>query len=176
MNELAAEFKGLKIKEARKAIIEALREKGLLLGQKEIQHAVNVHERCKTELEFLKTKQWYIKVLDRKEELLEAGGEMVWYPAHMKVRYDHWVQNLNWDWCISRQRHFGIPIPVWSCGKCGAHVVPAIEELPIDPTMTTPRKKCSCGSCEFIGETDVLDTWSTSSSSPDIARDRKRVV
>ena len=169
MNELAGEFKGLKIKEARKGIIEALKVKSLLLAQKEIVHAVNVHERCKTELEFLKTKQWYIKVLDRKEELLEAGAQIMWYPEHMKVRYNHWVQNLNWDWCISRQRHFGIPIPVWTCAKCGAHVVPAIEDLPIDPTMVKPRKACSCGSTEFVGETDVLDTWATSSSTPDIA-------
>ena len=169
MNELAGEFKGLKIKEARKVIIDKLRHDGVLKGQKEITHAVNVHERCKTEIEFLKSKQWYIKVLDKKQELLDAGAQMTWYPEHMKVRYDHWVQNLNWDWCISRQRHFGIPIPVWKCLGCGEFIVPEVKELPVDPTVDVPKKKCKCGSKEFVGESDVLDTWATSSVTPEIA-------
>ena len=80
LNELAGDLKGLKILEARKKILEQLKDKNLLLRQQEITHAVNVHERCKTEIEFLKTKQWYIKVLDRKEELLEAAKEIIWYP------------------------------------------------------------------------------------------------
>src|SRR3989338_6951495 len=130
MNELAGEFKGLKIKEARQAILDKLKEQSLLLKQKEIMHDVNVHERCKTEIEFLKTTQWYIKILDKKEELLELANQITWYPQHMKVRYDHWVQNLNWDWCISRQRHFGIPIPIWSCVKCKKHILPEMKDLP----------------------------------------------
>ena len=169
MNELAGEFKGLKIKEARKAIIDKLKETGALLRQQEIVHAVNVHERCKTEIEFLKTKQWYIRLLDTKEELLKLAQEITWYPLHMKVRYDHWVQNLNWDWCISRQRHFGIPIPVWTCRRCQTIIVPERKDLPVDPTTQKPRKPCSCGSTEFSGETDVLDTWATSSVTPEIA-------
>ncbi len=169
MNELALEFKGLKLKEARKGIVDKLKEQGLLLHQKEITHAVNVHERCKTELEFLKTKQWYIKILDQKEKLLDAANQITWYPEHMKVRYDHWVQNLNWDWCISRQRHFGIPIPIWICNKCSAYMLPEQKELPVDPTAAHPTKKCSCGSFSFTGETDVLDTWATSSLTPEIA-------
>ncbi len=169
MNELAGEFKGLKIKDARKAIIDKLKENRLLLNQTEITHAVNVHERCKTEIEFLKTKQWYIKILDKKEELLEAANQMTWYPPHMKVRYDHWVQNLNWDWCISRQRHFGIPIPVWICTKCHAYLLPEQKDLPVDPTMAKPKKSCTCGSTSFEGEKDVLDTWATSSVTPEIA-------
>ena len=169
MNELAGEFRGLKIKEARKAIIDALREKGAWKGQKEITHAVNVHERCKTEIEFLKTKQWYIKLLDKKQELLDAGAQITWYPEHMKVRYNHWVQNLSWDWCISRQRHFGIPIPVWKCLGCGEYIVPELKELPMDPMVDLPKKKCKCGAKEFRGESDVLDTWATSSVTPEIA-------
>ncbi len=166
MNELAGEFKGMKMKDARLAIIEQLKEKKILIRQKEISHAVNVHERCKTEIEFLKTKQWYIKVLDKKEELLDLANKITWYPAHMKVRYDHWVQNLNWDWCISRQRHFGIPLPVWTCLKCKKYLVPERKDLPVDPTIDKPKQSCSCGSNEFSGETDVLDTWATSSISP----------
>ncbi len=169
MNNLAGEFQGLKIKDARKAIVEKLKEQGFLLRQKDITHAVNVHERCKTEIEFLKTKQWYIRILDEKEKLLEAANQITWYPPHMKVRYDHWVQNLNWDWCISRQRHFGIPIPVWSCAKCSRHIVPETKELPVDPTKDLPKKPCSCGSRKFAGEKDVLDTWATSSVTPEIA-------
>ncbi len=173
LNELAGELKGLKILEARKKILEQLKDKNLLLRQQEITHAVNVHERCKTEIEFLKTKQWYIKVLDRKEELLEAAKQIVWYPEHMRVRYDHWVQNLNWDWCISRQRHFGIPIPVWNCKSCQKMILPELKDLPIDPQLHSPKKACSCGSKEFIVETDVLDTWATSSLTPDIASNWK---
>ncbi|MEK6950158.1 MAG: valine--tRNA ligase [Nanoarchaeota archaeon] len=169
MNELGEEFKGLKIKEARKAILDKLKQENLLLRQQEIVHAVNVHERCKTEIEFLKTKQWYIRLLDKKEELLEAANQITWYPAHMKVRYDHWVQNLNWDWCISRQRHFGIPIPVWRCKSCGTVVLPDLRDLPVDPSVQKPGKKCGCGSADFIGEQDVLDTWATSSLTPEIA-------
>src|SRR3989344_164386 len=169
LNELAGDLKGLKILEARKKILEQLKDKNLLLRQQEITHAVNVHERCKTEIEFLKTKQWYIKVLDRKEELLEAAKEIIWYPEHMKVRYDHWVQNLNWDWCISRQRHFGILIPIWTCKTCQQIILPELKDLPVDPQLHSPKKACSCGSKEFIGEMDVLDTWATSSLTPDIA-------
>lgn len=169
MNELAAEFKGMKIKEARKNILDKLKEQGFLLSQKEITHAVNVHERCKTELEFMKTEQWYIKILDKKEELLEAANQITWYPAHMKVRYDHWVQNLNWDWCISRQRHFGIPLPIWTCSKCNKYALPELKDLPVDPSSQQPKKKCGCGSSSWTGETDVLDTWATSSVTPEIS-------
>ncbi|MDP3640258.1 MAG: valine--tRNA ligase [Nanoarchaeota archaeon] len=168
MNELAQECKGLKIEEARKAILDKLKETKALIRQRDITHAVNVHERCKTPLEFLKTKQWYIKILDKKEELLEAANQITWYPPHMKVRYDHWVQNLNWDWCISRQRHFGIPIPVWTCKKCDGHLLPERKDLPVDPTVNKPKKPCACGSTAFDGEQDVLDTWATSSVTPEI--------
>jgi len=170
MNDLAGEFKGLSIKDGRNGILKKLEEIGVLVNQKEITHATNVHERCKTPIEFMKTKQWYIKILDKKEELLEAGNKITWYPQHMKVRYDHWVENLNWDWCISRQRHFGIPIPVWQCTSCQEFIIPELNELPIDPTITTTKNKCTCGASELIGETDVLDTWATSSVTPEIVR------
>jgi len=126
-----------------------------------------VHERCKTPIEFLKSKQWYIRVLDKKQELLDAGAELNWFPQHMKVRYDHWVQNLNWDWCISRQRHFGIPIPVWMDGE--EVVLPSLEELPVDPSVSKP-KNYSGDVNSLVGEIDVFDTWMTSSVSPEIAR------
>jgi valyl-tRNA synthetase len=168
MNYLAQEFKGMKIDEARISILEKLKETGDLLNQTEITHAANVHERCKTPIEFLKSKQWYIKVLDKKEELLKAGNEITWYPEHMKVRYEHWVQNLNWDWCISRQRHFGIPIPAWINKKTNEIVLPEFNQLPIDPTVDKPLNY-SGNIDDLEPETDVFDTWQTSSVTPEIA-------
>ena len=178
MNDLTGKYNGLPLKEARKEILNDLKNSGLLIAQKPITHAVNVHERCSTELEFLKTRQWYIKVLDKKEELIEAGNKITWFPEHMKVRYTHWVENLQWDWCISRQRHFGVPFPVWYCKKCGEIKVAELKQLPVDPMKDAPKvfsnnkltdAKCDCGSSDFIAETDVMDTWATSSVTPQIA-------
>ena len=169
LNELAGEFKGFSVKSARKMMIEKLREKGLLVTQKSINHSVNVHERCGTEIEILPTKQWFIKYLDLKEQFLKQSDKLNWYPQYMKIRLDNWIKGLRWDWCVSRQRYFGIPIPVWHCKKCGKIILPLIKDLPIDPLHSSPTKKCSCGSNEFIPETDVLDTWATSSLSPQIA-------
>ncbi len=169
MTELAGKFQGLGIKEARKRILEELKIQELIAGQKEIRHAVNVHERCGTEIEFLVTKQWFIKYLDLKEKFLEMGNGLKWHPGHMKSRLDGWINGLQWDWCISRQRYFGVPFPVWYCTKCGAVIVASEEELPVDPLQASPKKECRCGSREFIPEKDVLDTWATSSLTPHIA-------
>jgi len=167
LNALAPGYEGLTIKDARAKIIEDLKAKGLLVAQKEITHAVNVHERCGTEIEFLKTTQWFINVLDRKEELLAAGDSIAWYPAHMKVRYQHWVENLNWDWCISRQRSYGVPFPVWYA-KDGSIVVADESELPVDPTVTKPKGR---ESEDLTPEMDVMDTWMISSVTPQIVLD-----
>ncbi|MFC1728679.1 class I tRNA ligase family protein, partial [Nanoarchaeota archaeon] len=149
-------------------IIEDLKEAKLLLRQEPIKHMVNVHDKCGTEIEFLKTKQWFIRVLDQKAELLEAANKINWHPKHMKVRYDHWVQNLQWDWCISRQRFFGVPFPIWYCKKCNEPVVADVKDLPVDPLQNKPSSKCKCGSTEFEPEKDVMDTWATSSITPQI--------
>ena len=103
MTELADKYQGMKIEEARKEIIEELKEKELLTNQKPITHTVNVHERCGTPIEFINSKQWFIKYLDLKDEMLKWGEEFEWYPKHMKNRYDNWVKGLAWNWCISRQ-------------------------------------------------------------------------
>jgi valyl-tRNA synthetase len=89
----------------------------------------------------------------------------------MRVRYDNWVKGLKWDWCISRQRYFGVPFPVWYCLDCGEAKVASLGELPVDPTVDQPRdRRCAkCGSASFRGETDVMDTWATSSLTPQIA-------
>jgi valyl-tRNA synthetase len=168
MTSEAQKYEGMHIKKARPAITEDLKEANLLVSQKDIVHAVNVHERCGTEIEFVKKKQWYIDVLSRKEELLEIANKINWSPKFMKVRYDHWVKNLNWDWNISRQRFYGVPFPVWYCKSCGEVTLPELDTLPVDPTRDTPNNPCKCGSTEFIGEEDVMDTWMTSSVTPQI--------
>lgn len=166
MTELAGAYKGLKIKECKKLIIQELENEKLLSNKRLIKHSVNVHERCETEIEILKTKQWFIKYLDLREDMLIWGSKLNWYPEHMKVRYDNWVKGLQWDWLISRQRSYGIPFPVWYCKKCDEIMLAKDEELPVDPREDAPKTKCRCGSTEFIGEKDVQDTWATSSLTP----------
>ncbi len=169
MTEKAGEFVNLKVTEARIKIIEKLKLHNFLVKQTKIKHAVNVHERCQTTIEILNTKQWFIKYLDLKEELLAAGREIRWYPEHMRVRYENWINGLQWDWCISRQRYFGIPFPVWYCKKCKGVVLADEKQLPVDPLIDKPERPCTCGSKEFTPEHDVLDTWATSSLTPSLA-------
>ena len=172
MNDLADKYKNMKLKEARKAIIEDLKKENLLIKQQEITHPVNVHERCGIEIEFLKKPQWSIKVLDKKEELIEIAQRINWYPKHMKVRYEHWVKNLQWNWGISRQRYYGVPFPVWYCQDCQEILLPEQEELPVDPReQSYSKKKCGCGSSNLVPEMDVMDTWMTSSCTPEINAD-----
>ena len=130
-----------------------------------IRHVDNVHERCETDIEILNTEQWYIKYLDLKKEFIKYGKRIKWYPNHMRSRYDNWINGLKWDWNISRQRHFGIPIPVWYCKKCDEIIIAKEEQLPVDPIQDKPLiTECpKCKHKEFEPEKDVLDTWMTSS-------------
>jgi len=171
MTSLAGKYTGMQIKEARKEIINDLKKQGFLVKQKKIMHLVNVHERCGTEIEFVKSKQWFLRYLDLKKKMLEWGGELNWYPKFMKHRYDNWVKGLQWDWLISNQRHFGVSFPVWYCKKCGEVILAKEKDLPVDPVKDKPPvKNCpKCGGKEFIPETDVLNTWFTSSMSPQLA-------
>ncbi len=162
-------YKGMRIKEARKAILEDLKKNNLLIRQEKIKHFVNVHERCDTEIEFVKSKQWFVKYLDLKKDMLKWGNKLNWYPKFMKTRYDNWVKGLQWDWLISNQRYFGVPIPVWYCKKCDREILASEEDLPVDPLQNKPNKNCVCGSNEFEPEKDVLNTWFTSSMTPQIA-------
>ncbi len=170
MTEKADKYSGLDVEKAREKIIEDLKKEGKLGDQWEITHDVNVHERCDTPIEFLVTKQWFIKYLDLRDEYLEVGEELNWFPEHMKVRYDNWVKSLRWDWCISRQRYHGIPFPVWYCKECGEVKLAKDEQLPVNPLVDDPIGKCeNCSGEEFEPEEDVLDTWATSSLTPYIA-------
>ncbi len=170
MTDVAQDYEGMHVDEAKEKIIEDLNEAEKISKQWEITHDVNVHERCDTPIEFLVTEQWFIQYLDLKEKYLEIGEELDWHPEHMKVRYDNWVESLRWDWCISRQRYHGIPFPVWYCEECGEVKLADEEDLPVNPLVDEPRSECeSCGSTEFEPEEDVLDTWATSSLTPYIA-------
>lgn len=170
MTQKAGKYEGRSIETARKMIIEDLKDQRLLLSQEPISHAVNVHERCGTPIEFIHSKQWFIKYLDLKDDMLKWGKELNWFPEHMKNRYDNWVNGLQWDWLISRQLPFGIPFPVWYCEKCDAPVLAKEEDLPVDPIEDDPPvKKCpKCGHDKFVPETDIINTWATSSLTPTI--------
>lgn len=171
LTEIAGPFKDLTIKQAREEILKELKKKRLIKKQEKIKHSVNVHERCGTEVEFLITKQWFIKYLDLKEKFLEMGKEISWFPGYMHSRYENWILGLQWDWCISRQRFFGVPFPVWYCKKCDEVFIADEKQLPVDPFEEKPKtRECTnCGSKDFIPEKDIIDTWATSSLTPDIA-------
>lgn len=154
---------GMNVREARGHILTLLREKKLLVKQEELDHMVAIHERCGNEVEFIPSKQWYIDVLSEKERFLKAADEINWHPAHMKNRYRIWVENLKWDWCISRQRYFGVPFPVWYCQACKKPIFAQEEQLPVNPLESRPLKPCECGCDAFIPEEAVFDTWATSS-------------
>ncbi|MDR2402393.1 MAG: valine--tRNA ligase [Cytophagales bacterium] len=158
---------GMKTLEARFEIVTKLSEAGLLIKKEKIEHAVNTHERCGNEIEIINSPQWYINILDMKNDWLKAADEINWHPASMKVRYIDWVNNLKWDWCISRQRYFGVPFPVWYCEKCGEIVTPEDNQLPVNPLEFHLKKKCKrCGGENFISEEAVMDTWATSAVTP----------
>ncbi len=169
MTETAGKYNGLKIHDARKAIIADLKTAGLLVGQKPIKHEVKVHERCQTEIEIIQSKQWFIKYLDLKEKMLEWGAQLNWYPDFMKHRYNNWVKGLQWDWLISRQRFFGVAFPVWYCAKCDTPIFADDKKLPVDPLKDKPTPCPKCKSTEFVPEKDILDTWATSSMTPQLA-------
>lgn len=171
MSSLAGKYKDMTIKEARKMIINDLKQAGLLIKQTPIKHFVNVHERCGTEIEFVKSKQWFVKYLDLKKDLLKWGNELKWHPDFMKHRYENWVNGLQWDWLVSNQRYFGIPIPVWYCKDCDEIISAKEEQLPVNPLTDSPSVK-QCPKCKFkkiIPEKDVLNTWFTSSMSPQLS-------
>ncbi|MDO8529758.1 MAG: valine--tRNA ligase [bacterium] len=164
----AGKYAGKKTLEAREDIIEDLKEIGALIKLEPTKHAVYVHERCKTDVEYIETEQWFIKLLDLKDALQKRGNKLKWYPKFMKIHLDNWINGLKWDWCVSRDRFFGVPIPVWQCKDCGEIILPEDSELPVDPGENTPANN-TCSECEsknIQGETQVLDTWATSSVSP----------
>ncbi len=159
---------GLPVEEARKKIKDILAARGLIMGRQPVEQSIRVHERCGTPVEFRVVNQWFVRVLENKPKFLELGEQLHWRPSHMHARYRAWVENLNWDWSISRQRFFGVPFPAWYCKACGETLLADPRALPVDPRVDHPGHPCRCGSTEFIPDQDLMDTWATSSVSPQI--------
>ncbi|MBN2488678.1 MAG: valine--tRNA ligase [Methanosarcinaceae archaeon] len=161
MTEIAGKYEGMSIPECKKAIIEDLKNEGYLYDQKPLDQNVGMCWRCKTPIEILSERQWFVKI--EGDEILKTADEIEWLPEYMKIRLQNWTGTMEWDWCISRQRIFATPIPVWYCKDCGKVMVAKEEWLPLDPTQDMPEEACECGSTEFEAEKDVLDTWMDSS-------------
>jgi len=185
-NQAYSQLSGLTVKAARRRILELLAQEGsaadggsALTGEsKPVSHPVRFYEKGDRPLEFIPTRQWFIRILDIKEELLAQGAKIQWHPGFMRARYDHWVQGLNQEWCISRQRYFGVPIPVWyALDDAGRpdHDRPLYaqrEQLPVDPLTDVPPGYSEAQRGKpggFSGEEDVMDTWGTSSLTPQIS-------
>jgi valyl-tRNA synthetase len=165
----SAELAGLKVNAARAKTVEMLEALGVVRGSAPVNRMVPSAERSGAPLEILVTPQWFVRVLDKKDELLQRGNEINWYPPYMQVRYDRWVENLKWDWCISRQRYFGVPFPFWYSrrpGEEGKVLTADIDDLPVNPLTDLPR---GYAADEVEPDPDVMDTWATSSVSPQLS-------
>lgn len=182
-----SKLKGKTLKAAKELIVALLREdssgfdgtRAALAGEPRLlEHSVKFFEKGDRPLEFVPTRQWFVRLLDKKKELIAKGNLIKWHPDHMRRRYEDWTENLSFDWCVSRQRFFGVPIPVWypilENGNCDykSPLVPMKENLPTDPTRDCPpgfteEQRNQPGG--FKAETDIFDTWFTSSLTPQIS-------
>jgi valyl-tRNA synthetase len=165
ISEVGGKYAGLYINKAREAVVKDLADAGLLERTERLQQEVGLCDRCKTHVEILERKQWFMKTRALTDKVVETADCVTWYPDYMKTRLTDWAKSLDWDWVISRQRIFATPIPVWYCKACGELILADPSWVPIDPKLEGPRiKACAkCGGNEFTGETDVFDTWMDSS-------------
>jgi valyl-tRNA synthetase len=185
-NAAHRELAGKSVEQARRRIVELLAAEGsaasgsgvALQGEpRPVEHPVKFYERGERPLEYLPARQWFVRILDAKDELLEQGRRIQWHPPHMRARYEHWVEGLNQDWCVSRQRFAGVAFPVWYPVRSDGTVdyehpiLAGADELPVDPLAVPPRGRREEERGQpggFVGDPDVMDTWATSSLTPQI--------
>lgn len=170
------ELVALSAVKARAKIVDALRAEGALVGDpRPISHHVKFFEKGDRPLEIVTSRQWFIRTMDIRETLTERGRQIDWHPAYMRTRYENWIAGLTGDWCISRQRFFGVPFPVWYRVRRDGSIdhderlVPGEDRLPVDPSTDVPPgfTEAQRGQPDgFIGDPDVMDTWATSSLTP----------
>jgi len=167
---------GLKPKQANAKILELLQAEGKVLKQTQMVHTVKCAERSGTPIEIIPTHQWFVRIVDKKEALLVKGAECIWHPEYMRVRLNQWIEGLKEDWCISRQRFFGVPFPVWyskRAGEEGKILFADIDQLPVDPLKDLPKGYTRD---EVTADKDVMDTWATSSITPQINASQKSEI
>jgi valyl-tRNA synthetase len=173
------ELKGKTVNQARKRIVELLAEAGELVGEpQQVTRAVKFFEKGDRPVEIVTSRQWFIRTVAHREALLRRGRELHWHPQYMRARYEDWVNGLTGDWCVSRQRFFGVPFPLWypidesGTVRYERPLTPSEERLPVDPSTDVPDgfEESQRGQPNgFAGDPDVMDTWATSSLTPQIA-------